>query len=174
MRKYFLETERTSFSTWKLSDINLAKSLWGDKNVTAFLSITGIFSEKEIIDRLDLEINNYNFFNIQYFPVFESKTNKFIGCCGLKPYNLKENIYEIGFHLMKDYWGKGFGIEIAEAIIKYAFEKIGAKNLFAGHNPRNIGSKKILEKLGFNYIGKEFYPPTGLEHPSYLYYLINN
>lgn len=43
----------------------------------------------------------------------------------------------------------------------------GDKNLFAGHNPKNIGSEKVLKKLGFH-------SPTRLEHPSYLYYLPNN
>ncbi len=42
-----------------------------------------------------------------------------------------------------------------------------ADALFAGHNPHNTESAKVLRKLGFHYIGDEFYEPTGLYHPSY-------
>ena len=47
---------------------------------------------------------------------------------------------------------------------------LNAKGLFAGHNPKNVASRKILlEKLGFAYVGDVFYPPTGMNHPSYSY-----
>ena len=47
---------------------------------------------------------------------------------------------------------------------------LDAKGLFAGHNPKNVASRKILlEKLGFAYVGDVFYPPTGMNHPSYSY-----
>ena len=31
----------------------------------------------------------------------------------------------------------------------------------------SAASSKVLHKLGFHYIGDEFYEPTGLNHPSY-------
>lgn len=40
--------------------------------------------------------------------------------------------------------------------------------LFAGHNPKNILSARLLKKLGFTYTHNEYYPPTELYHPSYL------
>ena len=54
-------------------------------------------------------------------------------------------------------------------MIKYAFEELGAEKLFAGHNPDNTASSKLLKKLGFHYTGDEYYEPTGLYHPSYIY-----
>ena len=50
----------------------------------------------------------------------------------------------------------------------YAFNTLGVKGLFAGHNPGNAASRRVLEKLGFRYTHDEYYPPTGLNHPSYL------
>ena len=32
--------------------------------------------------------------------------------------------------------------------IEYAFKEMNVNNLFAGHNPKNISSKKMLEKVG--------------------------
>ena len=52
--------------------------------------------------------------------------------------------------------------------MEYAFSTLGVKGLFAGHNPANEASRRVLEKLGFRYTHDEFYAPTGLNHPSYI------
>lgn len=52
-------------------------------------------------------------------------------------------------------------------MIEYAFTELNAVKLYAGHHPHNIGSRKLLVRLGFQYIGDNFYEPTGLYHPSY-------
>ena len=62
----------------------------------------------------------------------------------------------------------GYGCEAASSVINYAFTNLNFSGLFAGRNPNNIASKKLLEKLGFSYVRDEYYQPTGLYHPSYL------
>lgn len=169
MRTYFLTTKRIGFSNWKEADIKLAKTLWGDPQVSKYINAKGAFSNEEINQRLELEIKNQKLYDVQYWPIFELLTNKFIGCCGLRPYNLEDNIYEIGFHLKSDSWGKGLGKEAALAVIQYALQELKVDNLFVGHNPHNEASKILLEKLGFTYYKDEFYEPTQLYHPSYYY-----
>jgi [ribosomal protein S5]-alanine N-acetyltransferase len=39
--------------------------------------------------------------------------------------------------------------------------------LRSGHHPEHLNSKKILLKLGFQYVDEVFYKPTGLMHPTY-------
>lgn len=164
-RNYFIKTERIGFSKWNKNDIELAELLWDEPEVTRYICADGIFSKEDILNRLTKEISNDAEFGIQYWPVFELATNELIGCCGLSPY--KGNVYEIGFHLRPKFWGQGYAAEAANAAIHYAFKKLKAEKLFAGHNPNNIASKKLLNKLGFKYIGDEYYEPTGLYHPSY-------
>ncbi len=169
MRNFFMKTERIGFSIWEQEDIDLAKSLWNDPQVTRFLCASGVFTEQDILQRLDREIDNQAQYSIQYWPIFLLEDGDLIGCCGLRCYDMEKKIYEIGFHLRPKYWGHGLGSEAAKAVINYAFSQLGASDLFAGHNPNNLNSRKILERLGFHYIGDEFYEPTGLYHPSYRY-----
>ena len=61
----------------------------------------------------------------------------------------------------------GLAVEAARAVIEYALTTLGAAGLFAGHHPANEASRRVLIKLGFHYTHDEFYPPTGLNHPSY-------
>lgn len=164
-RNYFLKTERIGFFQWENSDMELARLLWGDPDVTRFICASGEFSEEDIAERLKKELDNHLKYHVQYWPIFEKTSNELIGCCGLRPYDRTK--YEIGFHLRPKFWGQGYAVEAANAVIEYAFKILGADALFAGHNPNNIASSKILKKLGFSYIGDEFYEPTGIYHPSY-------
>ncbi|WP_375103099.1 GNAT family N-acetyltransferase [Paenibacillus sp. RS8] len=169
MKNYFLTTARLGFSHWEYSDLELAYSLWGDTTVTRYISANGVFSKEQVADRLYKEINMQKEFQVQYWPLFNLESEGFIGCCGLRPYDREQNIYEIGIHLKSDTWGSGYASEAANAVINYAFEILKAENIFAGHNPQNIGSSNLLKKLGFTYSHNEFYEPTGLDHPSYFY-----
>ncbi|MDH6603408.1 ribosomal-protein-alanine N-acetyltransferase [Bacilli bacterium PM5-9] len=168
MRNYFLKTERIGFGIWLDSDIDNAKKLWLNPNVTRYISANGKFSEEDVNKRLSLEISNQEKYQVQYWPIFLLETNEFIGCCGLRPYDLDNGIYEFGVHIIDQFWNSGYASETGLKVIDYAFNNLKAKNLFAGHNPKNNVSKKMLEKLGFKYFKDEYYEPTGLNHPSYL------
>ncbi|WP_313184162.1 GNAT family N-acetyltransferase [Lacrimispora sp.] len=169
MREYFIKTNRIGFSKWSASDLDLAAQLWGDKEVTQFICAAGKFTHQDIIDRLDTEIHNDEVFHIQYWPVFELATDELIGCCGIRPFKTDPHSYELGSHLRKKYWGMGYASEAARAVINYSFDILKADKLYAGHHPQNKASEKLLLRLGFQYIGLNFYEPTGLYHPSYEY-----
>lgn len=170
---YFLETERLGFTEWKYEFFPFALELWGDPFVSKLITINGVFSEEEINARLENEILNKQLYNVQYYPIFLLDKNIFIGCCGLRPYNIEEAIYEFGFYLKPDYWGKGYAYEAAKKIISYAIDTVDISNIYAGHHPDNIASKKALERLGFSYFKDEYYPPTNLYHPLYRLYITN-
>lgn len=167
MKEYFMETKRIRFSKWSEDDFPLAVQLWGEEDVTRYICASCKFAEQDIQKRLTFEINNQIQFKVQYWPIFEITTGELIGCCGLRPFKAEENSYEIGFHLRKKFWGQGYAFEAATAVIKYFFTVVNGDKLFAGHHPQNMGSKKLLIRLGFQYIGDNFYEPTGLYHPSY-------
>ncbi len=161
----FIKTENLSFSHWKSEDVELARSLWGDKAVTRYICRSGVFTEADIAARLEREIENEEKFSVQYWPVFEKCSGELVGCCGLRPY--AEGVYELGFHLREKFWHLSYGYEAAKAVIDYAFNTLGAKALFAGHHPENAASRRLLLRLGFEYKADEFYAPTGLYHPGY-------
>ncbi len=166
---YFLKTKRCGFSHWKAEDLPYAISLWGQPEVTRYITASGVYTHGEIQHRLMLEIDNLSRYGVQYFPVYALDSTALIGCCGLRPYKEQPNIYELGFHLRKEFWHQGYASECGRAMMDYAFRVLGAVELKAGHNPNNIASKKVLQKLGFCPEGEEYYPPTGLYHPLYRY-----
>jgi len=162
----FLTSRRLAFRTWTLQDDPLALSLWGNPAVTALIG--GPFTFEQIHGRLLREIACAASAGVQYWPLFELATDGFVGCCGLRPYRLPERVFELGFHIKPEFSGRGLATEAARTVILHAFNTVGARALFAGHHPDNAASRHILTRLGFRFTHHEHYPPTGLEHPSYI------
>lgn len=162
--RYFLTTERLGFRTWSRDDLELARGLWGDPEVTRMIG--GPFADEEVSRRLENEIATQESAGVQYWPCFLLRTGEHAGCCGLRPHD-EDGVLELGFHLRRAQWGRGLATEAVLAVVRYAFDRLGVRGLFAGHHPDNALSRRVLEKAGFRYSHHEFHAPTGLEHPSY-------
>jgi ribosomal-protein-alanine N-acetyltransferase len=163
---YFLTSAHLGFRCWSPEDLPLAIGLWGDPEVTALIG--GPFTPEMVRARLAKEIAQMQEYGLQYWPIFLLDGNQHIGCAGLRPYRVKERVYELGVHLRPAFWGRGLAKEASRAIIEYGFGTLGAEALFAGHHPSNEASCQLLLKLGFVRTHEELYPPTGLMHPAYM------
>ena len=118
---------------------------------------------------------------VQYWPCFLREAEQrdgfgeHVGAVGLRRYCGEapscaglSTVFEIGFHLRPDHWGKGLATEAATAVLAFAFAELNVDAVFVGHNPHNEKSPRVLKKLGFVFTHEEYYPPTGLMHPSYI------
>jgi len=164
---YFLTTARLGFRAWREGDIELAMSLWGDPEVVALIDSRGRLTRAQVRERLRREIENERAHGIQYWPFFLLASGAFVGCAGLKPYEPEPGRFEMGFHLCRAHWGLGYATEAAEAVVRHAFGDLGLTSLLSGHNPANHASRRVLEKLGFNWLRDELFEGTGLVHPLY-------
>lgn len=61
---------------------------------------------------------------------------------------------EIGFILHPDVWGRGLGREAAAAVVDHAFATYPVDALSADVDPRNAGSLRLLQALGFVETGR--------------------
>jgi RimJ/RimL family protein N-acetyltransferase len=161
-----LSTERLYVRPWQEADFVLAQSLWSDPDVMKFLG--GSLAGDKVQEKMRAEMTCFEKHGVQYWPVFENQTDEFVGCCGLRPwaYTPPEG-YELGFHLVKAKWGRGYAFEVAMGVVEHAFDKLQYTMLRAGHHPEHANSQKILVKLGFEFVDSVFYKPTGLMHPTY-------
>ena len=163
---HFMTTSRLGFRHWSAGDVDLAASLWGDRDVTALFSREPLTAE-QVQARLHRELDHERDFGVQYWPFFLLADAEFVGCCGLKPYDVMNDVYETGFHLRRKFWRAGYATEAARAVVEYAFRHVRAAALMAGHNPQNTASRRVLEKLGFEYVRDEYFEPMREMHPLY-------
>ncbi len=61
---------------------------------------------------------------------------------------------ELTYSLSRQHWGKGLVTETARAVMNWAFQTYSFNRMYAWCDPRNIGSWRILEKLGMKREGQ--------------------
>lgn len=84
--------------------------------------------------------------------IFYDKTDgKFVGRGGLRNDDVEsKKEIEVEYALMPQYWGKGLGTEIGEAVIVSAKES-GLESIVAYTQKDHTASINIMRKMGFEY-----------------------
>lgn len=74
--------------------------------------------------------------------------DRLIGRCGLhiSDPEIREGV--LWYTLHPDAWGHGYTTEAARAMVTFGFRELGLHRIWADSDPRNIGSWRVLEKLG--------------------------
>jgi [ribosomal protein S5]-alanine N-acetyltransferase len=163
---YFLTSARLGFRCWREDDFPIAMELWSDPEVTGLFG--GPYTPEMVRTRLTREMTQMRETGLQYWPIFLLDGGLHAGCAGLRMRDRENRIYELGYHLRPRFWGKGLATEASRAAIDYGFHTMGAAALFAGHHPANHRSRRVLLKLGFEYIRDEVFPDTTRLEPTYL------
>jgi RimJ/RimL family protein N-acetyltransferase len=61
---------------------------------------------------------------------------------------------ELGFAVSRDRWGQGYATEAARAILDFGFAELGLRRIYATCRPENVGSSRVLEKIGMSREGR--------------------
>ena len=86
-------------------------------------------------------MENYEKYGFGLWAVVLKKTGEFIGDCGITIQNIDgEMLPEIGYHIHKKYWRKGFGKEAAIAVRDWAFEHTDYDIIYSYMKYTNVGS----------------------------------
>ena len=62
-----------------------------------------------------------------------------------------EGSAELGYWGAEEYQGNGYATQACKMLIKHAFEDLNIQRIFASYKKENLASKRVLEKLGFEY-----------------------
>jgi ribosomal-protein-alanine N-acetyltransferase len=165
-----LTTARLTLRPFRLTDASAMDHLFGDPEVMRFGP--GLQNPQWVRDWLRFRILEFK---------EEAKTNVWavertlhpvvLGYCGLfyYPELLGSPETEIGYRLIRSYWGQGYATEAAIAVCDYAFKQLGLSRLVAMIDPDNLASIRVAEKLGMTY--ERDVMLAGYSHPDYLYVL---
>ena len=66
-----------------------------------------------------------------------------------------EDVVEIGYCYGEKFWKNGYGTESLKAVIKFLFEEVGVKVIFARYLNQNPGSGRVMAKSGMKYEGTQ-------------------
>lgn len=164
--KIFTETERFILREILPTDIDGMFELDSDSEVHKYLGNKPVINKEQTANVIDFIRQQYIDNGIGRWAIIDKKTNDFVGWTGLKfetdLTNNHKNYLDLGYRLIKKYWGLGIATETAKASLEYAFEKLKANEVYAMAECENDGSNKILKKVGLSLIHK--FDLDGVEH----------
>ncbi len=84
--------------------------------------------------------------------MIEKATGEMVGHCGIKRVDnpLAANVgdHEVGWLVREDRWRRGLAEEAMRAVLDWAFTRVDAPHVVALTSETNVGSWKLMEKLG--------------------------
>jgi [ribosomal protein S5]-alanine N-acetyltransferase len=161
----FVETERLILRELIPSDAEGMFELDSDPEVHRFLGNHPKTHIDEAMADIEFVRKQYIENGIGRWAMVEKSSGDFMGWTGLKLFTIEVNghinYYDVGYRLIRRYWGKGYATESAIASVNYGFDVLKAKEIIGTVHPQNFASKKVLEKAGFKYI-ETFESPWGI------------
>jgi RimJ/RimL family protein N-acetyltransferase len=77
------------------------------------------------------------------------ESHQVIGFCGLK-YLDDLDVVDVGYRLLREYWGRGLATEACRASIQFGFDVLQLERIVGLVLPENHRSIRVLEKAGLN------------------------
>jgi ribosomal-protein-alanine N-acetyltransferase len=88
--------------------------------------------------------------NLGYWATIERSSAQFIGWFALKDLDGTQEI-EIDYRLHPNFWCRGYGTEMAKALIQYAWERCDLTRIVAIAHPDNKSAQKVWQKCGLKF-----------------------
>jgi ribosomal-protein-alanine N-acetyltransferase len=82
-------------------------------------------------------------------------TRQLIGNCGIRLDAPGAREGDIGYELDPEHWGRGYATEAARAIVRLGFTELGLHRISSGCVADNVGSARVLEKVGMRLEGRQ-------------------
>ncbi|HWS52798.1 MAG TPA: GNAT family N-acetyltransferase [Pyrinomonadaceae bacterium] len=101
------------------------------------------------------------------WAVVEKGSGRLVGSCGFDPPSETMPEVELGYLFARDSWGRGYATEAAGACMRFAFDALRLPRVVARVSPANTPSRRVLEKLGFDFEGLRRF--EGTDEPDAFY-----
>ena len=146
-----LITDRLILRPFTLEDVPAQYEMNLDPDVSRYTGDGGVVGIDEIERRIkDHVLRDYKMYGYGRMVVEWKATGEIIGFCGLK-YLSDLNEVDLGYRFVQRYWGKGIATEAGCAVLDFGWKDLGLKRVIAWVLPENVGSVRVLDKLGFHF-----------------------
>lgn len=164
-----IETSRLALRMFKPDDLDDLSRIYADADVMRYLSGHALTRE-ETAGWLHYFISGWEKYGFGWWAVVLKESGELIGHCGLQFIHVTPEV-EVTYGLARAYWRMGLASEAARACLRYGFEELMLKRIYALAEPGNIGSHRVMERVGMRYDKTEFYKDD-LYEGDLIYYAI--
>ena len=146
-----LTTRRLELQWLTLDDAPLMFAVWNDPAFVRYVADRGIRTLEQARAAIEAgPLRLYAEYGYGPFRVRRRMDGVDMGICGLFRRDDLE-APDIGFAILPDFCGKGYGFEASAAVLEYARGTLGLSSIIAIVSPHNEASIGLLEKLGMRF-----------------------
>ncbi len=118
-------------------------------NCTFILNPSMLSNEERAKEWIGYVMKRYSENRLGMQALIHKETDEFIGMCGLMIQEVSgTSETEVGYHLLRRHWGKGYASEAAQRFRDYGFENNMADSIVSIIHPLNFPSKNVAMRNG--------------------------
>ena len=147
-----IETNRLFLREYKFDDYDALYEIFSDAETMQHYPAP--FDEEKTQGWIKWNLENYEKYGFGLWAVVLKETGEFIGDCGITIQDIDgELLPEIGYHIHKKYWRRGFAKEAARAVRDWVFTNTDYNEIYSYTNVASystaiaIGMRKVKEYL---------------------------
>jgi RimJ/RimL family protein N-acetyltransferase len=134
-----LQTPRLTLRPYRLADTADLVRLAGTREVAAMtLRIPHPYTEHDAVEFITSCRADFELGRSARFAIALRESGEFC---------------ELGYWLGVPYWGKGYATEASQEILRFGFETLKLRRIYASYVTENPASGRVLEKIGMRYEG---------------------
>lgn len=155
MNSMYLKSKRLDLKPIEITDLLAIHQLLSLQETDEFNTLgipESINQTKAIVETWVLENQKINNQSFTFSIIFQLQL---IGLIALNLGKEKYNNAEVWYKLHIDFWNKGFATEALKTVINFGFHDLKLHRIEAGCAVNNIGSIRVLEKVGMNLEGRK-------------------
>lgn len=149
-----LETPRLRFRPFEATDAATVFPWMTDAEIQRFMPTGKDDTMEQVEARVARYMDHQEKYGYSRQIIFDRATGEAIGDAGLL-YMPASHETELGYRLIKPRWREGLATEAAMRWLNYAFDELGLPEVIAFSHPDNIGSIRVMQKCGFEFLRHE-------------------
>jgi ribosomal-protein-alanine N-acetyltransferase len=162
-----IQTSQLHLRPYRMKDIDDLHRLWTDPKVRKYLWDDIVISREQAASVVQSSISCFKTHDFGQWLVLSRSEGSLVGFCGFRFFGDQREI-ELLYGVAPAYWGRGLATEAARAALRYGFEECGFERVYAGADPPNTASFRVMEKLGMTFSRRTFI--NGMEA---IYYVLS-
>jgi ribosomal-protein-alanine N-acetyltransferase len=166
-----IETARLTMRPFAANDTDELHRMWIDPGVRKFLWDDQVIPREMAVAIVESSIDSFAQHGFGFWAVCFKDDLALVGFGGLRHFTedgCAASEVEILYGVAPGHWGKAIATEAARAVLRYGFEETGLEQIYAGADPPNAASFRVMEKIGMKFARRMMV--NGLEA---VYYVIN-
>lgn len=151
--KIILETQRLILREYTPDDFDALFAIVGDADTMKHYPKP--YDERGTKWWITWSLGHYEKHGFGFWAVILSETGELIGNCGLTMQIIDgEELPEIGYHIHKNHWNRGYAKEAAAAVRDWAWENTDYRALYSYMTKDNEASVKTAASIGMEKTGE--------------------